>query len=156
MPGVASTLPTNHDGEGAAAACAIRGPAIFPAGLRFAAESETAPDITNLERSLPPRDRLSFRRFAGFSLSDGTPDHSTLWRFREELKQDGLIERVFEEIEEMGWTRETAYNEEFVAEKHRQLREAGWTVITTGTPGSAELLRELDTVDAEKDEADSH
>ncbi|TIL43125.1 transposase [Mesorhizobium sp.] len=44
------------------------------------------------------RDRLSFRRFAGFSLSDRTPDHSTLWRFREKLKRDGLIDRVFEEI----------------------------------------------------------
>jgi hypothetical protein len=51
---------------------------------------------------------------------------------------------VFEGIEEMGWTRETAYDEEFVAEKHRQLREAGWTVITTGTPGSGQLLRQLD------------
>lgn len=44
------------------------------------------------------RDRLSFRRFAGLSLSDATPDHSTLWRFRAELAQDGLIDRVFSEI----------------------------------------------------------
>ena len=44
------------------------------------------------------RDRLSFRRFAGFSLSDHTPDHSTLWRFRDELTRDHLIENVFEEI----------------------------------------------------------
>jgi IS5 family transposase len=44
------------------------------------------------------RDRLSFRRFAGFSLSDQTPDHATLWRFREELSKEGLIERVFDEI----------------------------------------------------------
>ena len=44
------------------------------------------------------RDRLSFRRFAGFSLSDRTPDHSTLWRFREELTREGLIDRVFAEI----------------------------------------------------------
>jgi len=44
------------------------------------------------------RDRLSFRRFAGFSLSDETPDHATLWRFRAELAKDGQIERVFEEI----------------------------------------------------------
>lgn len=57
------------------------------------------------------------------------------------------VERVFEDIEEMGWTRETAYNEEFVAEKHRQLREAGWTVITTAAPGSGELLRQLDALD---------
>jgi IS5 family transposase len=44
------------------------------------------------------RDRLSFRRFAGFSLSDSTPDHTTLWRFREELKCEQLIDKVFEEI----------------------------------------------------------
>ena len=43
-------------------------------------------------------DRLSFRRFAGLSLHDPVPDHSTLWRFREELAADGLIERVFEEL----------------------------------------------------------
>jgi hypothetical protein len=51
---------------------------------------------------------------------------------------------VFEGIEEMGWSRETAYDEEFVSEKHRQLREAGWTVITTAAPGSGELMRELE------------
>ena len=44
------------------------------------------------------RDRLSFRRFVGFSLSDRTPDHSTLWRFREELTRERLIDKVFEEI----------------------------------------------------------
>ncbi|WP_052764068.1 IS5 family transposase [Microvirga massiliensis] len=44
------------------------------------------------------RDCLSFRRFAGFSLTDRTPDHSTLWRFRAELSRDGLITRVFDEI----------------------------------------------------------
>jgi len=43
-------------------------------------------------------DRISFRRFAGLSLHDRTPDHSTLWRFRQELACDGLIEQVFAEI----------------------------------------------------------
>jgi IS5 family transposase len=43
-------------------------------------------------------DRLSFRRFVGLSLHDRTPDHSTLWRFRQELGQDGLIDQVFAEI----------------------------------------------------------
>jgi IS5 family transposase len=43
-------------------------------------------------------DRISFRRFVGLSLHDGVPDHSTLWRFRQELAQDGLIEQVFAEI----------------------------------------------------------
>jgi IS5 family transposase len=44
------------------------------------------------------KDRLSFRRFAGLSLQDRVPDHSTLWRFRSELAKDGLIDRVFAEI----------------------------------------------------------
>jgi IS5 family transposase len=44
------------------------------------------------------KDRLSFRRFAGLSLHDAVPDHSTLWRFRAELAANGLIERVFAEI----------------------------------------------------------
>jgi IS5 family transposase len=43
-------------------------------------------------------DRLSFRRFVGLSLHDQTPDHTTLWRFRQELAEDGLIEKVFAEI----------------------------------------------------------
>jgi transposase, IS5 family len=43
-------------------------------------------------------DRLSFQRFAGLSLDDETPDHSTIWRFRERLTKDGLIERLFAEL----------------------------------------------------------
>lgn len=49
-----------------------------------------------LERAIA--DRISFRRFTGFSLHDRTPDHSTLWRFREELAQDGLMDDIFAEI----------------------------------------------------------
>jgi IS5 family transposase len=40
-------------------------------------------------------DRLSFRRFLGLSLSEPVPDHSTLWRFREQLGKSGLAERAF-------------------------------------------------------------
>jgi IS5 family transposase len=32
-------------------------------------------------------DRLSFRRFAGLPLDEGVPDHSTIWRFRQELER---------------------------------------------------------------------
>src|SRR3954451_17767701 len=35
-------------------------------------------------------DRLSFRRFAGIPLSGSVPDHSSVWRFREELAKCGL------------------------------------------------------------------
>lgn len=41
------------------------------------------------------KDRLSFRRFLGVSLSERLPDHSSLWRFREQLAARGLAERAF-------------------------------------------------------------
>jgi transposase, IS5 family len=41
---------------------------------------------------------LSFRRFVGLSLHDQTPDHTTLWRFRQELAEGGVIEKIFTEI----------------------------------------------------------
>jgi IS5 family transposase len=40
-------------------------------------------------------DRLSFRHFLGLSLTDPVPDHSTIWRFREQLAKSGLAERAF-------------------------------------------------------------
>jgi transposase, IS5 family len=40
-------------------------------------------------------DRLSFRHFLGLSLTDRIPDHSTLWRFREQLAKSGLAEGAF-------------------------------------------------------------
>jgi transposase, IS5 family len=43
-------------------------------------------------------DRLSFRRFAGLSLSDAVPDHSTLSRFRKALCDQGLGEAMLDEI----------------------------------------------------------
>jgi transposase, IS5 family len=43
-------------------------------------------------------DRVSFMRFVGLSLSDETPDHSTIWRFRQKLEQGGLAERLFAEL----------------------------------------------------------
>lgn len=40
-------------------------------------------------------DRLSFRRFCGVPLDQKTPDHSTIWRFRERLAASGLGEAAF-------------------------------------------------------------
>ena len=44
------------------------------------------------------RDRISFRRFVGLGWDDGTPDHSTISRFRAQLTERGLAERVFAEL----------------------------------------------------------
>lgn len=43
-------------------------------------------------------DRLSFRRFCGFSLEDATPDETTFVRFRAALAERGLAEKVFGEV----------------------------------------------------------
>lgn len=43
-------------------------------------------------------DRLSFRTFVGLSLEDATPDHSTIWRFREQLTKRGLMDRLMAEL----------------------------------------------------------
>jgi IS5 family transposase len=44
-------------------------------------------------------DRLSFRRFAGLSLTDDVPDHSTICRFRNLLIDEGLLEKLFAELD---------------------------------------------------------
>jgi transposase len=45
------------------------------------------------------RDRLSFMRFLGLSLGDTVPDAKTIWLFREQLTEAGVIEKAFEQFE---------------------------------------------------------
>ena len=42
------------------------------------------------------RDRLSFMRFLGLGLEDAVPDATTIWLFREDLAQAGLIKELFD------------------------------------------------------------
>ena len=42
------------------------------------------------------RDRLSFMRFLGLGLEDRVPDAKTVWLYREQLAQAGMIETLFE------------------------------------------------------------
>jgi len=65
-------------------------------------------------------DRLSFRRFVGLSLEDATPDHTTLCRFRLRLIDEGLLEKLFAELD-------------------RQLEQAG-VVLKRGTMLDATLI----------------
>lgn len=44
-------------------------------------------------------DRLSFRRFIGLGLEDGVPDHTVLNRFRNLLVAQGLLEKLFAELD---------------------------------------------------------
>lgn len=43
-------------------------------------------------------DRLSFRRFCGFSLDDATPDETTFVRFRTALAEQGVSQALFDEV----------------------------------------------------------
>jgi transposase, IS5 family len=49
-----------------------------------------------MERMLA--DRWSFQRFCGHDPSTASPDHSTLWRFREAMAEAGIADVVFAEI----------------------------------------------------------
>jgi IS5 family transposase len=66
-------------------------------------------------------DRLSFKRFVGLSLEEATPDHTVLNRFRNELIEQGLLEKLFGELD-------------------RQLEKAG-VILKRGTMLDATLIQ---------------
>ena len=45
------------------------------------------------------RDRLSFMKFLGLGLEDRVPDAKTIWLYREELLQAGVVEALFEQFD---------------------------------------------------------
>ncbi len=65
-------------------------------------------------------DRVSFRLFCGFSMTKGTPDETTLCRFRNDCAQAGVLAAAFEEV-------------------NRQLAEKG-LVVRKGTLMDATLV----------------
>ena len=44
------------------------------------------------------RDRLSFRRFCGLPLDMETPDHASIWRFRQTIDKLGLSTKLLAEV----------------------------------------------------------
>jgi IS5 family transposase len=46
-------------------------------------------------------DRYSFSRFLGLHAGSKVPDATTLWRFREDLAQAGVVERLFQRFDEL-------------------------------------------------------
>jgi IS5 family transposase len=71
-----------------------------------------------LEEAL--KDRLSFRRFIGLSLTEAVPDHTVLNRFRNALVAAGLVDKLFGELD-------------------RQLEKAG-LILKRGTMLDASLI----------------
>src|ERR1700743_1047826 len=70
-------------------------------------------------------DRLSFKRFVGVSLEDAVPDHTVLNRFRNQLVEQGLLEKLFAELD-------------------RQLENAG-LILKRGTMLDATLIQAVST-----------
>lgn len=57
-------------------------------------------NISDEELEYQVNDRLSFMRFLGLGIEDVVPDRTTVWLFRESLTQQGLVEDLFERLEE--------------------------------------------------------
>jgi IS5 family transposase len=55
--------------------------------------------LSDMEMEEALADRLSFRRFAGLALTDQVPDHSTICRFRNLLVEQGMLEKLFAELD---------------------------------------------------------
>lgn len=105
-----------------AIAIAAKGEARYPALAMFKVLLlQRWHGLSDPEMEAALADRLSFLRFAGFSLGDPTPDHATIWRFREKLSALRLIEPL-------------------LAETNRQLEKAG-LVVKQGTLIDATLVR---------------
>ena len=45
-------------------------------------------------------DRISFQRFVGLDLSQSVPDYTTIWRFKERLIEEGLMNKIFALIQQ--------------------------------------------------------
>ena len=56
-------------------------------------------NLSDAELEEAVSDRLSFRRFVGLSLEDDVPDHTTLCRFRNLLVAQGLMDKLFAELD---------------------------------------------------------
>jgi len=55
--------------------------------------------LSDMELEEALYDRLSFKRFIGLALDEAAPDHSTLCRFRNLLIGEGMLERLFAELD---------------------------------------------------------
>lgn len=74
-------------------------PAYPPLGMFKAVLLQSLYGLSDAETEEALVDRLSFRRFVGLALTDAVPDHSTICRFRNLLVEQGLLEKLFAELD---------------------------------------------------------
>jgi IS5 family transposase len=100
---------------------AARGEPSYPALVMFKALLlQRWHGLSDPEMETALADRLSFMAFAGLALGDPTPDHSTIWRFREKLGSHDLLDPL-------------------LAEANRQIEAAG-LMVKQGTLIDATLV----------------
>jgi transposase len=56
-------------------------------------------------------DRLSFKKFLGLESGDKVPDEKTVWAFRENLTNSGLVEELFEQFKQYLKSKDLIMNE---------------------------------------------
>jgi IS5 family transposase len=64
-------------------------------------------NISDDELEYQVNDRLSFMRFLGLGIGDPVPDATSVWLFRKQLRELGLIEALFEQFD--GYLRQHGY-----------------------------------------------
>lgn len=89
--------------------------------------------LSDRELEAALEDRLSFRRFVGLSFEARIPDHTVLNRFRNRLVAEGLLEKLFAELD-------------------RQLEKAG-VILKRGTMLDATLIETVSGRPREGEEA---
>lgn len=56
-------------------------------------------NVSDEQMEFQINDRLTFMRFLGLSLGDKVPDQNTIWLFRENLIEKGVIEKLFNKFD---------------------------------------------------------
>ena len=74
-------------------------PGYLPLAMFKALLLQSLYGLSDAELEAALGDRLSFKRFVGLSLEDEVPDHTTLCRFRNRLVEEGLLDRLFAELD---------------------------------------------------------
>jgi len=79
--------------------CAAKGEAAYPPLMMFKVVLlQRWYELSDPAMEAALFDRMSFLNFVGLSAEDDTPDHATIWRFRQRLAENGLIEKLFAEL----------------------------------------------------------
>ena len=64
-------------------------------------------NISDEDLEYQVNDRISFMQFLALGLEEPVPDATTVWLFREQLQQQGLVEALFEQFE--GYLQQAGY-----------------------------------------------